>query len=101
VNIAEFRTRAQGKHATIPTGVALRLIGKREEVHPRDAWACVWRDAALAEFSCQANREHYGHRVWGPVMTDGGLLEVVDLRPALEREGLRLTDPALPDDWKP
>lgn len=95
--VQAFRTRAEGKSSKLPSDVALRLIGKRDEVHPRDVIAFVWRDPELAEEACRGNREWFEHDVWGPIMIDGGMLEVIDFRPDLRRQGLPVTDPSLPD----
>jgi hypothetical protein len=90
-----------GRPKAADTAMALRLLGKRDEVHPRDAFACVYSSREAAEAFREANREHWGHPSLGIVVVDGGVLGVSDLRPALRGFGAEPTNPALPDDWRP
>jgi hypothetical protein len=83
------------------TAAALRLAGKRDEIHPLDAVAFLYPDRAYFEASAGRDREIHHNDVHGPYVTDAGLLGIVDIRPQLREQGLRVTDPALPDDWSP
>lgn len=80
-------------------GMALRLIGRRHEIHPRDVVAFRHRSEGVADLSEFLNREWYGHEIAGRVMLDNGILIVLDLRPLLRRMGSPVTDPARPDGW--
>jgi hypothetical protein len=80
-------------------GMALRLIGRRHEIHPRDVVAFRHRHVGVADLSEFLNREWYGHEIAGRVMLDNGILIVLDLRPSLRRQNIPVTDPVRPDDW--
>jgi hypothetical protein len=88
-------------------GLALRVIGRRDEVHPCDVLAFSYPSQALADLFAFLNVECGGHTLLGRAMLDNGLLSVIDLRPDLRRftDDADLdwepTDPALPDDWRP
>jgi hypothetical protein len=81
-------------------GTALRVIGERRNVHPRDVVAFLHGSQEHAQMYVDANQERWGHPSWGPVLTESGWLEVVDLRPALALHDIEPTDPALPDAWR-
>lgn len=90
---------AHGRPPRFPdTGAALRLLELRDQVHPRDAIAFVYRDQQAAGAYAASNLDHSGLPSLGTVPVDGGILGVLDLRPALMA---KITDPALPDDWTP
>ena len=82
-------------------GLALRMLGVRDEVHPCDAFAHVHRTRESAQRYVDVNAEKYDHPSFGPLETDGGWIEVVNFRPAIEAYGSPPTDPVLPDDWTP
>lgn len=83
------------------TAAALRLAGKRGEIHPVDAIAFIYPDAAYFEASAKRDREIHGNEVSGPFETAEGLTGVVSMVPQLRANGWRVTDPSLPDDWTP
>lgn len=98
--VADRLIERYGRPQPVDAGLALRLVGKRAEIHPRDVYASVCALAEAADMFAEANRRYYGHEVYrAPV--DGGVLQVVDLRGALVREGCEPTDPSLPDEWRP
>lgn len=79
---------------------ALRLLGQRGQVHPRDVVAHLYRDQDAAQAWLGSNAAHYGHPPLGAVTVEGlGVVGVIDLRPSLAAHGVAATDPALPDDW--
>lgn len=90
-----------GQPVAVEPGPALRLFGRRNEIHPRDVVACLHSSTEAAEAFTAANREHWHHDTLGPVVVDGGVLAVVDLRGALRAHGCEPTDPRLPDDHRP
>jgi hypothetical protein len=94
-------TAAHGLPRRADPGGALRVLGKRDLVHPRDVIAFVYRDQAAAEAWAASNVAHYGHPSLGLTPVDGGVLGVLDLRGVLECHGVAVTDPAEPDDWLP
>lgn len=96
-------TAAHGKPAPVDTPAALRLLGKRGEVHPRDAYAYAYRDQAAADAFQQATLDHHGVPSLGTATDRAGrLVGVYDLRPALAGNfGVPPTDPRLPDEWAP
>jgi hypothetical protein len=94
---------AHGQPAPADTGTALRLLGLRGQVHPLDAAAFIYRDQAAAAAWAEEDAEHYGVPRLGTAPVDGGVLSVLDLRPAIaahaQRAGRpwRPTDPGRPD----
>jgi hypothetical protein len=83
-------------------GGALRLLGCRAAVHPRDVIASAYQDQAAAAAWAESNLAHYGHPSLGAVTVEGvGVVGVLDLRPALAAHGVPPTDPARPDGWLP
>jgi hypothetical protein len=85
----------------VDTGAALRLIGKRDEVHPRDAIAFAYRDHAAARAYASANLELYGHPSLGTGIGGDEIIVVHDLRPSFTTHCLGVTAPGHPDDWPP
>jgi hypothetical protein len=83
---------------TVQTGAALRVAGKRAEIHPHDAVAFIYPDRAYFEASAQRDREIHHNDVIGPLVTDAGLIGIVDMRRQLREMGASATDPAFPDD---
>lgn len=90
------------------TAAALRALGLRGRVHPRDAFAFAYRDAAAAAAWQQATLTHHDTPSLGTCAAEGGgVTGVYDLRPALAGiaqdagRSWAYTDPALPDDWTP
>jgi hypothetical protein len=83
----------------IPSAHALRIVGRRSEIHPRDAVAFRYGSHEMADLSEYLNREFYGNEIAGRVMLDNGILLVIDLRPVVRRLGCSPADPALPDSW--
>ena len=81
------------------TAAALRLAGKRGEIHPDDAVAFIYPDRAYFDAAAQRDREIHHNEVIGPFDTPEGLMGIVDLRPQLALSGDRIADPALPDDY--
>jgi hypothetical protein len=75
---------------------ALRLLGLRGQVHPRDVAAFAYRDRAAADAWARSNLDHHGYPSLGTVIAGGEVIGVTDLRPARAEP----TDPALPDDWQ-
>src|SRR5205807_9953271 len=92
-----------GLPAPADPGDALRLIGARAQVHPRDVVAFVYRDDAAADAYAASNADHYGLPLLGRAApaAGGGVVGVLDLRPELTRRGLPETPPDLPDGWPP
>lgn len=88
-------------------GLALRMVGRRDEVHPRDAYAMRYPNDESADLGAYLNTAWYGHEILGRAALDDGVVIVLDLRPAMRRltpasdELREPTDPTLPDDWKP
>jgi hypothetical protein len=85
----------------VDTAAALRLAGRRGDIHPHDAIAFIYPDRAYFEESAGRDREIHGNEVIGPMMTECGLIAVVSIVPQMRREGYPATDPALPDNWEP
>jgi hypothetical protein len=92
--------RRYGRPKSVDTAGALRLLGKRAEVHPRCAFAAVYSSQEAAEAFRDANLEYWGHPSLGLTVVDGGVLGAIDLRPSLRGFGVEPTDPALPDGWR-
>jgi hypothetical protein len=90
-----------GKPRSVDVAAALRLIGKRDQVHPRDAVAFAYRDHRAAQAWAASNLEHYGHPSLGWDVGGDAVIGVIDLRPELFRHGAGLTSPSRPDDWLP
>jgi hypothetical protein len=96
-----------GLPAQVPAAAALRLLGRRAEVHPNDAVAFAYRDQAAADAYAESNAQHQGIPSLGSRPVDGAIVGVLDLRPALARHARQagrsweFTDPGLPDDWHP
>lgn len=96
-----------GQPAQVDRAGALRLLGLRDAVHPRDVVAFLYRDQAAAGAFAASNAEHQGIPSLGTCLAEGGVVGVLDLRPELARhaqqagQSWEFTDPALPDDWQP
>lgn len=91
-----------GCPARFDAAAALRLLGLRREVHPRDVIAWAYRDQAAADGWAASNRVHYRHESLGTALVEGaGVVGVTDLRPMLTAHGCPVTDPARPDGWYP
>jgi hypothetical protein len=82
-----------GKPEPVDAAEALRMTGKRSEVHPNDVAAFVHRSQESFEAFAASNRQHNGFETYGPLECGHGVLGIVDMRPALPIP----TDPALPD----
>lgn len=82
-----------GKPEPVDASDALRMIGKRAEIHPNDVAAFAHRSRESFEAFAASNREHNDFETYGPLECGGCVLGVVDMRPALPRP----TDPTLPD----
>lgn len=80
--------------ARFDTAEALRLAGKRGEIHPADAVAFIYPDVATFERYAASNRVNEGVDAIGPLEDGGRVVGIVDLRRALFG---RVTDPSLPD----
>lgn len=90
-----------GAPEKVPTADALRWIGKRDEVHPRDAVAFRYPSHEAAEAFAAVNAEHHGVPNLGILETAEGWIGVLDLRPQLMEHGSPVTYPELPDNWAP
>jgi hypothetical protein len=79
------------------------LAGLRATVHPRDAYAFIYRDQAAADAWQQATLDHHGVGHFGTYPTGEGpeVIGIYDLRAALAEYGAPITDPGLPDGWAP
>lgn len=101
----ERKAKAEAEYGPVRilagTGAILRLIGKRDEVHPRDALAIAYRDRAAAVASAAGNLKHHGHPSLGIAEYGGEAVGVLDLRPSYATDGIAALDPSLPDDWQP
>jgi hypothetical protein len=93
--------RARYKPQGFDTAEGLRLIGKRSEIHPRDAHAFLYPSREAADLFAQANRERNGVETLGTAEVEGGVVGVLDIRSFYLDHGGSPTDPALPDDWTP
>jgi hypothetical protein len=82
---------------TAGTAAALRLAGKRDEIHPNDAVALIYPSREYFEASARRDREIHHNDVIGPLVTEMGLLGIVDLRRQMRESGWQVTDPSLPD----
>lgn len=87
-----------GRPVAIDTAGTLRAMGLRGKLHPKDAVACRYASLAAATAFAEADREHYGHEVIGPVETEIGPIAVVDLRSVILRLDGEPTDPGVPDE---
>jgi hypothetical protein len=95
-------TARHGPASPVPAAAALRLLGVRAQVHPRDAKAFAYRDRAAAEAWAASTAAHCGVTSLGLVPAEGlGWVGAYDLRPALLAHWTAATDPQLPDDWTP
>lgn len=99
-----------GQPTAVPSkkvGGLLRALGVRDQLHPRDCWACSYPSWEAAEAFAAANREHYGHDVIGPAVVGEDVVCVIDLRKSIRElakdttPDWQPTDPALPDEWTP
>lgn len=86
-----------GQPTRADTAVALRTIGKGQEVHPKDAVAYLYRDQEAADAFAASNLETYGLSTLGSYATHLGVIAVLDLRPSMRAHGSALTDPAEAD----
>jgi hypothetical protein len=80
-------------------GDALRKLGLRDQVHPRDVVGFRYATQEGWDESARSNLEHHGHADLGSFVTGEGVTGLVDIRHAMP-EG-QLTDPSKPDDWDP
>lgn len=78
-------------------GAYLEQFGLRYTVHPRDAIAFIYPDWSAAEDYSTASLEKGVHYLGIFPLDDGTFVGIVDLR----RRIADITDPALPDDWRP
>lgn len=78
-------------------GMALRLAGLREKVHPLDVIAYLYQSREAAEAYAESNQEHYGHSSLAVIPCDTGVTGIIDLRPFMRREGMCVMFPGLPD----
>ena len=91
-----------GQPARFHGGAALLLLGRRDQVHPRDVIASLYRDQAAADAWAASNWDHFRHPTLGTALVEGaGVVGVLDLRPMLMEHGCESTDPARPDGWVP
>jgi len=81
------------------TAAALRLAGKRDEVHPNDAVACAYRDRTAAE-AWRASGAENGQPTLGITELDGQVVALIDLRPQWAADCRVPVPPSLADDWK-
>jgi hypothetical protein len=89
-----------GTPSTYPdTAGALRLIGKRDEVHPDEAVAFTYPSRECAEAFAASNLKRDGVPSLGLTERAGAWLGVLDLRPCYATSQSYLaTDPSVPDD---
>lgn len=83
--------------STVGAAAALRLAGKRAEIHPNDVVALIYPSREYFEASAARDRENHHNDVIGPLVTEMGLLGIVDMRRQLRESGWQVTDPSLPD----
>jgi hypothetical protein len=76
---------------------ALRRLEARPHVHPDDVLATVHPSRASADWLARENVRRYGHPTLGVIDLGERFVLVTDLRPAVVRYGVQITDPALPD----
>lgn len=88
-----------GQPRHVSAAPALRLIGRRDEVHPVDVHACAYRTEALARAWHQLNLDHYGHPSLGVATVDGAVIGVLDLRPVLAGFRVAPVPPDYPDNY--
>lgn len=94
--------RAYGSPAPFNGGEALRLLGRRGHVHPRDAFAFLYADRWACAAWQAATAIWHGVPALGTYLLETGqVVGVYDLRPALAEFGAAATDPALADQWEP
>lgn len=86
-----------GVPKTADTAQALRTIGRRQEVHPKDAIAFLYANQEAADAFAATNLEHHGHQSLGSYATADGVVGVIDIRAAQEALGHAATDPAEAD----
>jgi hypothetical protein len=79
-------------------GDALRKLGLREEVHPRDVVGFRYATQEGWDESARSNLEHHGHADLGSFATGDGVTGLLDTRHCMSGA---LTGPWLPDDWDP
>jgi hypothetical protein len=102
ISIEDFDARRQALFARFgrpesfrDTAVALRLIGKRDEIHPDDAYAFLYQSRESAEAFAESNRRHGDAIPLGIMPLGDQWLGVIDLRPQLLPR--QTHDPAAPD----
>jgi hypothetical protein len=95
----ELRAKYEGQFRATDAGMALRLLGLRDQIHPDDVAAFIYTSREVQDAFAQGNLEHNGSPTYGPVMVDCGLLSVVDMRSQMAEHDCPPTDPALPDHW--
>jgi hypothetical protein len=91
--------QAGGQPRHVPEAPALRALGLRGQVHPLDAHACLYSSAQMAAAWAQLNLDHYGHPSLGILVVEGGVIGVIDLRPALAAHGCLPVPPGQPDHY--
>jgi len=61
----------------------LRALGVPDSVDPDMVFVCRYSCVESAAAFAVGNREHFGHTVFGPFVTESGVLSVVDYSAAL------------------
>lgn len=92
---AELRERHRGSITSANRGDALRHLGLRDTIHPRDVWASLFPSQEVADAFALANLEEHGHLNLGSYATGEGVVGVCDLRNSLLGD---VTDPSEPDE---
>lgn len=98
--VLESLYRRYGRPERYSTALALRLFGLRGQIHPLDAYAWRYASVEAAEVFAARSRRYLIHTVHGPLITEVGPINLLDLRPWLIQHGAEPRDPVLPDDWR-
>lgn len=93
--------RRYGQPEKLNTASTLRSLGLREKFHPRDVVAVRYVSVEAANAFAKANRERHNLDVIGPFETPAGPVNLIDFRRTFTATGFPVTDPSLPDDWRP